>query len=124
MEDHPSVLIVAPPGKLRESLRLLLASSSHVKSIRLADNHLSATWSNLSDGPDAAILALDPFGEETLTILQKIQQNWPKTRTVILVDSEQEYKLVKSAGADVIFMKGIRAANLLKAIEELLSHEK
>lgn len=53
-----------------------------------------------------------------LLIQENIEYDLAGTRTVILVEDLEEYQ---AAGADVVLMKGILAASLLKQIESLVS---
>jgi DNA-binding NarL/FixJ family response regulator len=55
--------------------------------------------------------------------LGRIKAKRPRARFVALVDSEKQVQRAQSAGADVVLMKGVRAARLLETIEGLLESQ-
>ena len=55
--------------------------------------------------------------------LGRIKARQPQAQFVVLVDSEMQVHQAKIAGADVVLMKGVRAARLLDTIESLLESE-
>lgn len=117
MDDQPSVLIIARPAQLRNSLRVLVAGSALVKSIHLAVDFRGAAK------PALVILASDQETGDIQSVLDQMKQAWPDTPVIALVDSEAAFTGVMAAGAEAVLVKGIRAAHLLQVVESLLQEQ-
>ncbi len=70
--------------------------------------------------PTLALLDFDLSDDNPLATLEQIKARQPKIWCAVLVDNEHEQQLAKTAGADVVLMKGVLAARFLTTIEELL----
>jgi DNA-binding NarL/FixJ family response regulator len=116
------VRIISRQEKLRDSLRVLLTSLPRIGSVEVAIEVSSSLVEKESASPALVLLALDSSDADskTLLTLQQIKSTWPGARTAVLVEGERQYRLVQTAGVDIIFFEGIIAAQLLKQIDELL----
>jgi hypothetical protein len=52
--------------------------------------------------------------------IQKINEVWPDTRTLVLVESARQQKTANLAGADVVVRKGLPAPKFIEVLESLL----
>jgi DNA-binding NarL/FixJ family response regulator len=120
MKPLSSILIIARPGQLRDSLQVLLNSIIQMESIRLASDGPSAVDGKMNHPPALVLIEFEPVHFNARQTLEQIRTVWPRTRTVVLVEDEQEHALAREAGADIVLLKGIRAASLLRRIEELI----
>jgi DNA-binding NarL/FixJ family response regulator len=123
MINHlPSVRIISRQEQLRDSLRILLTSLSRIGSVEAVSDVSSSLVEKEDAPPDLVLLALDSSDadSETLLTLRQIMSAWPSARTAVLVKDERQYRVVQTAGADVILYEGIIAAQLLKQVDELL----
>ena len=55
-------------------------------------------------------------------MLKQLMTLWPQARCVVFVDGGESH-LAQEAGADVVLVKGVRAATILETIEGLLSED-
>lgn len=116
--DTPrSVLVIARPGQLRDSLLVLLNAIPRIGRVEQADDVASALAMSRELRPALVLVDFDRPGGETSS---RIKTAWPQARYVVLVDSEQACYDAESAGADAVLVKGVLASKLLAAIEDLL----
>lgn len=123
MTQEPSILIIAQPGHLRESLQVLLAALPGNHPVVVARDGLVKMLSTMSSHPVLLLVVLEPSspGTESNAVVAQIKTRWPQTRLVVLVDTEQQRQAVTSAGADRVWFKGTLAAQMLVEIEALLN---
>jgi DNA-binding NarL/FixJ family response regulator len=122
MTQTPSILLVAQPGHLRDSLQVLLTALSGGRQVVLA-NGWGETASAVNSQPDLALVVLEPGsqGSEEGADVAQIKSTWPQTRVVVLVDTEKQRQAIAFAGADRVWFKGALAAQMLVEIEALLN---
>lgn len=123
MTQEPSILIIAQPGHLRESLQVLLAALPGNHPVVVARDGLVEMLSAMSSHPVLLLVVLEPStpGTESNAVVAQIKTRWTQTRLVVLVDTEQQRQAVTSAGADRVWFKGTLAAQMLVEIEALLN---
>lgn len=123
MAQEPSILIIAQPGYLRDSLQVLLAALPGDHPVVVARDGLVQTLSAMSSHPVLLLVVLEPSspGLEVNAVVAQIKAHWPQTRLVVLVDTEQQRQAATLAGADRVWFKGTLAAQMLVEIEALLS---
>ena len=116
MTEKESLLIVAAPGRLRDSLEALLKTLSWLHIVEPADNKLSALERMNQYQPKLILL-----DNETWSLLNSIKTLYPQVHCLALVNGLQQQRAAKSAGADITLLKGFVASELFAAIEKLLS---
>ena len=123
MTQEPSILVIAQPGHLRDSLQVLLASLSGGRPVVVAGGVLVEKPGTMNSHPDLVLVVLEPGspGAEDSEVAAKIKTHWPQTRLVVLVDTERQRQSMIAAGADRVLFKGFLAAQLLVEIEGLLN---
>ena len=123
MYEKVSALLIAQPAKIRESLLVLLRSIPQIETVHQAADGPSALGMGLEVQPALVLVGYKPPDDEFRAELGQIKDTWPQARCVVFLDDEQDRRCVLEAGADVVLFKGIRAATLLEAIDELLSDD-
>lgn len=123
MTQTPSILIIAQPGHLRDSLQVLLTALSGDRQVVVANSWQLETPGVGNSHPDLVLVVLEPnsHGFEEEVDVAQIKTRWPKTQLIVLVDTEQQREAVASAGADRVWFKGTFAARMLDEIEALLN---
>ena len=115
----PSVLIVAPPGRLRDGLRVLLRAVPQIGHTVQADDAL-AVLRAVEHSPALVLLDADLPGEEAWTVLRQIKAQWPQTRCIVLVNNGQQSQIAHVHGADTVLAKGFTVTTLTAIVANLL----
>jgi DNA-binding NarL/FixJ family response regulator len=120
MQNQKSALIVTRSVKLRESLLVLLRAIPRAGAIHQAEDGPSALGMGL--GAQSALVLLDCTlpDEELPVTLGQMKAAWPQARYIVFLDDEDDRQRAEEAGADVVLVKGVRAATVLETIESLL----
>jgi len=122
MDEQPNIaLIVARPGPLRNSLYSLMNTLPQITKVAETSDMLSLSRMGSQNQPSLVLLETSCSEGNTREALDRINMEWPATRTVALVDNAAQQRDAESAGADVVLFKGFRAASLIGVVEELLS---
>ena len=109
-----AILIVAPAGRVRDSLRVLLKSTRPLIHIDWAEeiDRLAAT------PPTLVLLDATLPNDQAWLALDHIRLHYPQHRCVILAHSSDHQKQAQAAGAQVIRLEGLTAADLFAVVEE------
>ncbi len=118
------VLVAARPGRMRDSLQILLKMVNGINVVGHADDSSSAVRMVSMHRPALLLLDTNLPGEEISTVLKQIKANGSRSRCLVLVDSVQQRRDARTAGADVALIKGFPAAKLFEVIKGLLSEQK
>jgi hypothetical protein len=94
MTQEPTILLMAQPGHLRDSLRVLLAALSGSHPVVLTSDWPVETLSAINGHPVLVLVILEPESPRTevSAVVSQIKTRWPQTRMVALVDTEQQRK--------------------------------
>lgn len=111
------VLVVAPAGKFRRSLQVLLPTLPPMPTVRLTDS--DPLTLGLKAAP--ALIVWDFRMLPSAAWLNDVKAVWPSTRCLALVDDAAQHNAAAAAGADVIAPTGIRAADLAAHLTALLT---
>ena len=120
MMSKRSVLVIARPSPLRDSLTTLLTTMPRVATVRHADDAAAAY--HLADVLRPSIVVLDAGlpGGDAWTLLRNIKSRWPHIVCVMLTDTTVSRKRAEAAGATCAILKGYPAAKLSRILEQLL----
>jgi len=121
MSDKTVSLIIAKPGRFRDSLQVLLAAVRQIDAVAPVDSVSSALNLHLQDPPALVLLDLDLVAKAAPTALAQIRARWPGTRSVVLIGGDGQGQAAGTAGADAILIKGAMASRLIATVEALLS---
>ena len=108
-----TILIVAPAGRVRDSLRVLLKSTRPLIYIEWAEE-----IHQLADTPPTLVF-LDATlpNDQAWQALEHIRRHYPQHRCLILAHSADHQKRTQAAGARAVLLEGLTAASLFAAIE-------
>ena len=120
-ETGCTVLIVAPPGRLRDGLQALVRGAPQIKcavwtadgpsTLRMIAEHL----------PGLVLLDTDLPNKEAWTVLGHIKARWPQIPCIALVNNGVQNQMANALSADAVLIKGFSAQTLAKTMEDLLS---
>lgn len=119
MDSNASMLIIAKPGELRESLYALLSTVPQIGRLHRADSG-PAALGHAEIPPRLLLLDFNLPCPGLPATLRQLRTRWPQACTLVLVDNLHEQQLAVAAGADRVLPKGVRPARFLAEIETLL----
>ena len=114
------VLVIAPPGELRDGLQALLSAIPQIGHISQADDSPSALRIVEEQRPDLVLVSTDAPGDMVATMLEYMEGIWPQCRSVVLANDTRQQDEARAAGADVVVLVGIPATSLVAIIQSLL----
>lgn len=114
-------IIVAKPGHLRDGVQSLLRTLPEIEIIAEIKSPLVLLKMGNEMQPDLILLDASLLGENTLKVITKINEEWPHTQCVVLVEDSQHHQAVYDTGADLVVQQGFLATKFVAAIQELLS---
>lgn len=120
MMNGISVLVVAKPSPLRDSLAALLRSIPSITVIQQADDAASALRMIEVDRPVLVLLDAGLPAGQAWSLLRQIKSRWPMTPCIVLTDTQQSRRRAEAAGANRALLKGFPAAKLSLMLEQLL----
>ena len=123
MKGHTLTLIVAAPGRFRDSLRALLIALPQIGCVRQANDTPSALEAVTEHRPSLAFLDGSLSGDQAWAVLRQIKTEWPQTRCIALADNGRQQREAQAAGADAVLIKGFPAAKLFETVDRLLPEE-
>jgi DNA-binding NarL/FixJ family response regulator len=121
LKDPPLVLVVARPGRIRNSLQALLQIMPRLRVTDLVSDNTSAMQMLTQHCPALVILDVNLPDNEAWVLLAQIQRTRPQTRCLLFVNSIEQRRAAKIAGADGALLKGFGTRELFTTLEELLS---
>lgn len=119
-DTSKSALILARPGRLRDSLGALLTSIPQIQQVDSTDD-TAAVLDKFANPPPNLILMDTNLAPNGLSLtLRRIKDRWPQARCLILADDVRQQYIARNAGADSALLKGYPTAQLFATIERLL----
>ena len=117
------VLIVAPPGRLRDGLQAMLRAVPQIAGTVQADDG-PAALQMLAEHPLALVLLdADLLGEEAWSLGQQIKARWAQTRVIILINDNGQWPVASRCDADAVLAKGFTVTALAETVANLLPSE-
>ncbi len=124
MIDQSSALIIASPGRWRDSLCVLLQASGQIKCIWQADNGREGLQMLVSKSPMLVLLSVNLLGHESWWALRKIKLAGSQLPCVVFVNTVAEEKRARSTGADYVLQMGFSAESFFKVLAEIDSRQR
>jgi len=120
-ETGCTVLIVAPPGRLRDGLQALVRAAPQVKCAVWTADSPSTLRMIAEHLPVLVLLDADLPDEEAWTVLGQIKARWPQIPCIALVHNGVQNQMANALSADAVLVKGFSAQTLARTMEDLLS---
>ena len=115
-----SVLIVAKPGPLRDSLYFMLHMMPGIDTVDYVNDAAWALRAVAEHRPELMILDVGTPDDDLLFLVIEITSDGSRCPCLVFVDHVQQQQRFRSAGADVVLLKGYPAVKLLDVIAGLL----
>ncbi|MCK6624658.1 MAG: response regulator [Anaerolineae bacterium] len=119
-EGDVLILIVAKPGRIRNSLQALLQIIPRLKVAGIASHTFLALQMLSQYQPALVLLDVDLPDNQAWVLLQEIQRKQPQTRCLLFVNSIEQQRAARVVGADAALLKGFETMELFTTIEKLL----
>jgi DNA-binding NarL/FixJ family response regulator len=113
------VVIVAEAGRLREGLRMMLASMLDLEVVTVVDNGPLALEVIRNWQPDLVILDVHLLGERAARFVSATKRAWNGVRCIAVAERLGQFKPLRDVGTDTVLLKGFTAAELSDAISQL-----
>jgi DNA-binding NarL/FixJ family response regulator len=121
-----SVLVVAPPGRIRDALCVLIRASipfndaKQVVYIRAVDDGAMGLQALAACPPDLVVLDASLPDGQAWEILQQRQASYPHIPCMVVVQYHHQKRRAWDAGADGVLLASFAAETLFEALGELL----
>ena len=119
-DANRSVLIVARPGRIRDSLEALLRTIPQVKIVGQVEDSSTALEMITEYGQDLVLLVTDPSNDGAGQILEHLKDA-PGTQCLVLTNTRLNLKQAEAAGADDVLLTGFTTSTLFESVTRLLS---
>jgi DNA-binding NarL/FixJ family response regulator len=114
-------LIVASPGRIRDSFKIMLRAVPRIQTILQANDGPSASKIIAEYHPVLVLLDSRLANNDIQSVSRQIKAKSPQTRCVMLVDNFQQQWMAKIADADTVLPIACPAAKFFTVIEGLLA---
>jgi DNA-binding NarL/FixJ family response regulator len=114
--SRDTVIVVARPGLLRESLVAFLTAMPEVGDVVIVDDPAMVAG-RLRPAATYAIVVDAGLGQTAVTtLLQRLRADAPAIRRIVLTDDAWPHEPFLSAGADEVLVKGFLGDRLRRAV--------
>jgi DNA-binding NarL/FixJ family response regulator len=107
-------LIIAPPGRLRDSLGVLVRASQELDLIGQADTGLSGLEMIVRRRPDLVLLDARLPGDAAWSVLSVLKRRYPEVACWMLVGSTEDEAHARAAVADEVLTPGLTVDTLIQ----------
>ena len=114
--DSISALIIAPPGRWRDSLRVLLLASGKVAHVSQVDDALVCLPDITAHPPNLVLLSAHSSDGSLWQTVRELKRQCPQMRCVALVHTRAQEQLAREAGADALLPEGFTTEELFNVI--------
>ena len=119
MVEPAWALIIAPPGRLRDSVCVLLRASTKIERIELSDGQEAGWTSRAACPPDLILLDAGALGDQAWTTLLHLRQRWPQCACIVMTHTAGQERQARQAGAGYVLRAGFSAQDLSQMIKTL-----
>lgn len=117
--NQKTALVVAQPGKLRDSLQVLLTAISQLETVMVADDGSTALRMMVNRRPTVVLIDFDCQPEGAISLLESIKADWPQVHCLFLTDKPLSSKVLVS-GVDGVLRKGMSAVHLFETVARFI----
>ncbi len=119
--DCVDTLIIASPGRFRDSLSVLLRAGELVSLVGQADNGVSGLKMIDALRPNLVLMDADLPNGDTWDVLEHIKRTWPQVRCLILAHTQQQERDAQTAAADSCLRDGFTTEILFGTLRDLIN---
>ncbi len=116
-----SALIIGPPERLRDSLRVLLRATTTIAGIEQADDGPSGLGKIACAPPALVVLDANLPNDEAWSVLSQLKSQWPQITCLVLAHHLDHERLARALGADTILPADFSTEAFLDTVHEFIS---
>lgn len=121
MSNEPSsALIIAPPGRWRDSLRVLLQAGGLIAHVQLAEEDRAGPSCMAGDAPDLVLVDARLADGHGWWVLEQLRYDWPQARCIVLAHTLAQEQQARLAGADAVLQAGFPGEALYTTMRTLM----
>lgn len=116
-----SALIIAPRGRLRDSLGVLLRARDEINVVRESDDAAEGLVEIAERPPTMVLLDVTVADEQAWRQLRQLKTTWPLIPCGVVVHTTEHERQARLAGADATLRAGFSAETLNRTITEFIA---
>ncbi len=120
LNSSTSALIIAPPSRWRDSLRVLLLASGKITHVSQVDDALTHLPDITAPPPDLVLLSARSSDGSLWQTVRELKRQCPQMRCVALVHTRDQERLAREAGVDALLPEGFTTEELFSVIETVI----
>jgi DNA-binding NarL/FixJ family response regulator len=118
-----TILVIAPPGRLRDSLCVVLQSGERIGFVDKVDNY---TEGQRVLGERATTLIVLDLQEDTESLgrtLRWLKTEWPGIPCLVVAHNQKQEHQAQASGGDAVLQVGFSAETLFGAIADIMNRK-
>lgn len=115
-----TLVVVAPPGRQRDGLRVLLRADNKIALVGEADDLTSGAQVIAQRAPVLVVLQGGDDGEAVWKELCQLKTKFSKVHFAVVVPNHHQAELARAAGADAALMEGFTSETMFATIDQML----
>jgi two-component system response regulator NreC len=116
MDRIVSVFIIAPPGRLRDGLRVVLRANENIEIAGQADDGKAALEAVTASFPVLVLLDANLPDGEAWSILEHLKRRLPEMYCCVLVHTCDQDQRARNKGADAVLQEGFSSEQFLSVV--------
>lgn len=117
MTEPIRILIIAPSGRISDSLRVLLRAGCRIAIVGQATDSEAGVHMAAELSPGLALLSTRLPGGAVWPLLERLRRQWPQIRCCVLAQNVAEEHRAKQMGAYAVLQNGFAAEDLYRIVE-------
>lgn len=115
-----TLVVIAPPGRQRDGLRVLLQADHKIALAGEADDLVSGAQMIAQRAPELVVLQGDNDGELFWVQVRQLKTQFSNVHLAVVVPNHRQEELARAAGADAALMEGFSSEMMFAAIAQMM----
>jgi DNA-binding NarL/FixJ family response regulator len=115
-----TLVVIAPPGRQRDGLRVLLRADNKIALVAEADDLASGAQVIAQRAPALVVLQDGNDNEAVWIELRQLKTQFSDVHFAVVVPNHHQAELARAAGADAALMEGFTSETMFATIDRLL----
>jgi DNA-binding NarL/FixJ family response regulator len=115
-----ALVIIAPPGRQRDGLRVLVKAYAKIELVGEADDLATGAQVITERTPALVVIQSGQVGETFGGELRELKTQCPNVRFAVVVPDYRQEELARAAGADAVLLEGFTSETIFATIDKML----